>query len=112
MAVPPDPRLEGPLPPSAPRDPRSPGDLAPEDREQDPAREPYVDELSRTPSRPLTDEEEEAAKHDPGRQPRTPAPASARVPKPPTPGDEELVEEGTHSEETPTSPGVPPDNRR
>ena len=99
----------GPLPPPVPQDPRSPGDLAPDDREQDPAREAYMDELATTPARPLTDEEEDAAEHDPGRQPRTYAPASERAVKPPAPGDQELVEEGTHLDTTPASPGVPPD---
>jgi hypothetical protein len=59
---------------------------------EDPAREAIVDELVNQPARPLTDEEEEAAEHDPGRSERVYAPASARVPKNPAPGDDKLVE--------------------
>jgi hypothetical protein len=58
---------------------------------EDPAREGYVNELLREPSRPLTDEEEDAAKADPGRPERVYAPASARVPKEPAPGDDEFI---------------------
>ena len=38
------------------------------------------------------DDEEQAAEQDPGRQPRMNESASERVPKPPTPGDDRLVE--------------------
>jgi hypothetical protein len=60
-----------------------------------------VDTLLSTPARPLTDDEKDAAEDDPGRAPRTFAPASERVPKPPAPGHEQLIEEGLHK---PVSP--------
>ena len=41
--------------------------------------------------RPLTDDEREALEHDPGRPERVYAPASARVPKEPVPGDDRLI---------------------
>ena len=87
MVIPP----MGPLPPPDPRDPLPRGELPESEREQDPARSEYVDELTDTPSRPLTDEEKEAAEQDPGRQERTYAPASERVPKEPLPGDEKVI---------------------
>ena len=101
MAVPRDPLLGGlggPLPPPEPRDPRSPGDLEPEDREEDPGRDEH--ELTATGDRALTDEEKEAAEHDPGRAPRTYAPASERVPKEPIGRDRKLIEEGLNTEST------------
>jgi hypothetical protein len=101
MAVPEDPTFRGALP-QTPAGGVPEGELAPTERAQDPAREEYVDELATTPSRPLTDEEEEAAERDPGRQERTYAPASERVPKPPTPDDAKLIEgtaEPVHTDE-------------
>jgi hypothetical protein len=59
---------------------------------EDPARADTVRELTHQPDRPLTDDEEDAAEHDPGRRERVHAPASARVPKEPAPGDDELIE--------------------
>ena len=95
MAASQDPWLtEGPLPPPAPRDPNAKSELAPTERGQDVAREGTMGELLDTPSRRLTDEEEDAARVDAGRQPRTYAPHSERVPKDPAPGDREIIEEG------------------
>jgi hypothetical protein len=102
MSVPRDPYLqEGPLPTSAPRDPNADTVLDESERGKDAARGEVVDSLTHTPARPLTDEEEDAAEHDPGRPARTYAPASARVPKPPAPGDERLIEQG---QDLPPSP--------
>ncbi len=66
--------------------------LPPSKRNQDPARQAAIDALTALPARPLTREEEEAAETDPGRRERTCAPQSARVPKPPAPGDREVLE--------------------
>ena len=68
--------------------------LPPSERGQDPARQALEHGLAAEPSHPLTDDEAEAAKHDPGRAERVYAPASERVPKPPTRGDRALVEGG------------------
>src|SRR5215207_3870649 len=68
--------------------------LPPSERGQDPAREALERGLTAEPPHPLTDAEEEAAEHDPGRDERVYAPASERTPKPPTPGDRPLVEGG------------------
>ena len=87
-----DPLLGGPLPPPDPGEKLPPGELAPQERGQDPAREGVEEGLTDVPSRPLDDEEKEAARHDPGRQPRTFAPQSERVPKEPLPGDDKLLE--------------------
>jgi hypothetical protein len=101
MAVPRDPLLGGlggPLPPPDPRDP-TPTDVQPPlEREEDPGRDEH--ELTATGDRALTDEEKEAAEHDPGRAPRTYAPASERVPKEPIGGDRDLIEEGLNVEST------------
>ena len=95
MALPPDPYLQGrPFPPAEPRDPHAESVLDENERGKDGARGDYVDTLSQTPARPLTDDEEDAAEHDHGRPGRTYAPASARVPKAPAPGDEKLIEQG------------------
>ena len=75
-----------------PGEPLPEGELPLSEREQDPGRGGYVDALASTPSRPLTDEEAEGVEHDPGRQERTYAPASERVPKEPIPGDDPLIE--------------------
>ena len=58
---------------------------------EDPAREDEVHDLVNEPSRPLTEAEKEAAERDPGRTERVYAPASARVPKEPAPGDDRLI---------------------
>ena len=102
MALPPDPYLQGrPFPPEAPRDPNADTVLDESERGKDEARGEYVDTLSNTPARPLTDEEEDAAEHEHDRPGRTYAPASARVAKDPLPGDEKLINPGR---ETPPSP--------
>ena len=102
MAIPQDPYLQGrPFPPESPRDPNADTVLDETERGKDEARGDYVDTLSHTPARPLTDDEEDAAEHDHGRPGRTYAPASARVPKAPAPGDEKLIEQGL---DTPPSP--------
>ena len=59
--------------------------------DEDVEREAGVDQLLNEPARPLTDEEREAAKRDPGRPERVYAPRSERVPKQPFPGDEKLI---------------------
>jgi hypothetical protein len=61
---------------------------------EDPVREEEVHDLVNEPARPLTETEEEAAERDPGRSERVYAPASARVPKEPAPGDDRLIEGG------------------
>ena len=95
MALPPDPYVQDrPFPPPAPRDPNAKTVLDPIERGEDVAREGTMGELLDTPARRLSDEEEEAARADAGRQPRTYAPHSERVPKDPAPGDRELIEEG------------------
>ena len=102
MAIPPDPYLQGrPFPPESPRDPNAESVLDETERGKDEARGEYVDTLSHTPARPLTDDEEDAAEHDHGRPARTYAPASARVAKDPLPGDEKLINAGL---DTPPSP--------
>jgi hypothetical protein len=65
--------------------------LPPEDRGEDVQREAVEEGMSVGGSRPLTREEREAAEGDPGVPERVYAPASARVPKPPAPGDEKFV---------------------
>ncbi len=79
------------------RDPIPPGELPPSERGEDPGRQER--DLATTPARPLTNEEKEAARRDPGRRPRTYAPASARVPKPPMPGDEKFVKSGKRTDD-------------
>lgn len=58
---------------------------------EDSERENVVRDLVGEPARPLTDEEQEVAEHDPGRPERVYAPASARVPKEPAPGDDKII---------------------
>jgi hypothetical protein len=58
---------------------------------EDPEREAVERGLPSQPDRPLTGEEEEAEQHDAGRSERVYAPASARVPKEPAPGDDKLI---------------------
>ncbi len=95
MAVPQDPYLQGgPIAREVPRDPNADTVLDERERGKDELRGESVDSLMATPARPLTDDEEDAAEHDQGRQSRTYAPASARVSKPPAPGDARLIEEG------------------
>jgi len=67
------------------------GELRPDDRGQDEAREALEESISLGQARPLTREEREAAAHDPGITETVYAPASERVPKPPLPADEKLI---------------------
>ena len=90
---------------ATPTDPGSEGVLSPSERDNDP-RGDVVDDLTTTPSRPLSDEEEEAARNDPGRQERTYAPHSERVRKGPLPGDEKVI--FGDSEPVETDEGQPP----
>ena len=95
MTIPQDPYLAGgPLPPPAPRDPNAGTVLDESERGEDEGREAVTNAEMAGLDRPLTDDEEEAARRDPGRQPRTFAPSSERVQKAPAPGDERLVEAG------------------
>ena len=95
MVFPQDPYIQGgPLPPERPRDPNAGTVLDERERGEDEARDEYVDTLAHAPARPLTDDEEDATEHDPGRPARTYAPASARVPKEPLPGDDRLIHAG------------------
>jgi hypothetical protein len=110
MSVPRDPYLQGgPLTPEAPRDPNADTVIDERERGKDELRGESVDSLLATPARPLTDDEEEAAEHDPGRQPRTFAPASSRVSKPPAPGDDRLIEEGLNQPISPEAARHPGD---
>jgi hypothetical protein len=77
---------------AVPREPLPEDVRSPSERGQDHAVEDYVDDLTGMPARPLTDDEEDAAEHDPGRPPRTYAPQSERTPKPPAPGDDRLID--------------------
>jgi hypothetical protein len=69
------------------------------ERGVDPERQDLEQDLVSQPARPLTDEEREAASSDPGREARVYAPQSERVPREPIPGDAELIQGGTHTEE-------------
>jgi hypothetical protein len=110
MALPPDPYTgDRPFPPPAPRDPNAGTVLDEHERGKDDARGDVVDTLLNTPARPLTDEEKDAAEDDPGRAPRTFAPAEARVPKPPAPGHEQLIDEGLHKPISPEAAQHPGD---
>jgi hypothetical protein len=110
MSVPRDPYLQdGPLPSPPPRDPNAGTVLDESERGKDDVRGEIVETLLSGPARPLTDEEEEAAEHDASRPPRTYAPASARVPKPPAPGHEQLIEEGLHKPISPEAASHPGD---
>lgn len=100
---------EGPFPPGPPRDPNAGTVLDESERGKDERRGEYVDTLSNTPARPLSDDEKEAAEHDPGRPARTYAPASARVAKEPNPGDDELINPGLDSPPTPDAMAHPGD---
>jgi hypothetical protein len=72
-------------------------------------RDDIVDTLTTEQARPLTHDEKEAAEEDPGRPPRTFAPASARVPKDPAPGHEEIVLEGLNKPVSPEAASHPGD---
>ena len=110
MTIPQDPYLQGgPLTPETPRDPNAGTVLDESERGKDEARGDYVDTLSRTPARPLTDEEEDAAEDDRGRPGRTYAPAAARVPKPPAPGDDKLIDAGSDVSRSPDATDHPGD---
>jgi hypothetical protein len=67
------------------------GELRPDDRGQDEVREDLEESIGRGEPRPLTREEREAAARDPGAAKTVYAPASERVPKPPLPADEKLI---------------------
>jgi len=68
------------------------GELRPDDRGQDEAREALEESIRLGQARPLTREEREAAERDPGIAKTVYAPASERVPKPPLPADEKLID--------------------
>lgn len=98
MTLPQDPYLQrGPLTPARPRDPNADTVIDESERGTDDMRGDAVDSLLNEPSRPLTGDEKDAAEHDPGRDKRTYAPASARVAKPPAPGDDRLIEQGQNT---------------
>jgi len=69
------------------------GELRPDDRGQDEVREDLEESIGRGEPRPLTREEREAAKRDPGPAKTVYAPASERVSKPPLPADEKLIDQ-------------------
>ena len=69
------------------------GELRPDDRGQDEVREELEESIGRGEARPLTREEREAAARDPGPAKTVYAPASERVPKPPLPADEKLIDQ-------------------
>src|SRR5437899_929314 len=69
------------------------GELRPDDRGQDEVREELEECIGRGEARPLTREEREAAARDPGPAKTVYAPASERVPKPPLPADEKLIDQ-------------------
>jgi hypothetical protein len=69
------------------------GELRPDDRGQDEVREDLEESIGRGEARPLTREEREAAAHDRGPAKTVYAPASERVPKPPLPADEKLIDQ-------------------
>ena len=99
----------GPLPPPAPRDANAESELDLTERGEDVERNELEHGLTGSPSHGLTDDDKDAARHDPGRQPRTYAPASERVPKPPAPGDERIIEQGLHQPESPEAAAHPGD---
>ena len=71
---------------------RPAGELRGDDRGHDEFREALEEDISLGEARPLTREEREAAARDKGVSEPVYAPASARVPKPPAPGDEKFVQ--------------------
>lgn len=74
------------------------GELRPDDRGQDPEREALEESIALGESRPLSREEREAAKRDKGPAKTVFAPASERVPKPPLPEDEKLINQERDAE--------------
>jgi hypothetical protein len=105
-----DPYLAGsPLPPGTPRDPNAGTVVDERERGKDEGRGEVVDSLLTTPARPLTHDEKEAADDDPGRAPRVFAPAEERVPVPPAPGHEQLIEAGLHKPASPEAAAHPGD---
>jgi len=70
------------------------GELGADDRGQDEVREALEESFGLGEARPLTREEREAAARDRGPVESVYAPASERVPKPPLPGDEKLIDQG------------------
>jgi len=110
MTIPQDPYLAGgPLPPTAPRDPNAGTVLDQSERGEDEGREAVMNAEMAGQDRPLTDDEEEAAKHDSGRQPRTFAPSSERVRKAAKPGDAKMIEAGEHQPLSPEAARHPGD---
>jgi len=69
------------------------GELRPDDRGQDEVREALEESIGRGEPRPLTREEREAVARDRGPAKTVYAPASERVPKPPLPADEKLIDQ-------------------
>ena len=69
------------------------GELRSDDRGQDEVREDLEESIGRGEPRPLTRAEREAAARDPGAAKTVYAPASERVPKPPLPADEKLIDQ-------------------
>ena len=67
------------------------GELRPDDRGHDQVREELEESIGRGESRPLTREEREAAARDAGPAKTVYAPATERIPKPPLPADEKLI---------------------
>jgi hypothetical protein len=74
------------------------GELRLDDRGQDEVREAVEESVGLGEPRPLTREEREAAKRDRGVAEPVYAPASERVPKPPLPGDERLIDQDKDAE--------------
>jgi hypothetical protein len=72
---------------------------APPPMGEDPARDEHG--FLHDTSRPLTEDEKEVAEHDQGVRPRVYAPASARVPKDPAPGDDKLIHGQVGGEQLP-----------
>ena len=70
------------------------GELGVDDRGQDEVSEALEESVGLGEARPLTREEREAAARDRGPVETVYAPASERVPKPPLPGDEKLIDQG------------------
>jgi hypothetical protein len=111
MALPQDPYLNtGPLPPPEPRDPNAGTVLHESERGQDEERENFMNSEMAGQDRPLTDDEKDAAKGDPGERHRTFAPASERVQKPASSGDAELLEAGSHRQRDPEAALHPGDH--
>ena len=69
------------------------GEQRRDDRGQDEVREDLEESIGRGEARPLTRAEREAAARDPGPAKTVYAPASKRVPKPPLPADEKLIDQ-------------------